>query len=120
MPNTGILCATLVLALIGLGFALDCYKCTTGTPCQVTTCMAGEDSCLSMESSAGFVKQCIKYDDCNKETLKARFPQMTGATSFYCCNRNLCNGTPSTTLTSPVLLILAAALFVVWLPFGHV
>uniref|UniRef100_A0A8C4RTV8 UPAR/Ly6 domain-containing protein n=1 Tax=Erpetoichthys calabaricus TaxID=27687 RepID=A0A8C4RTV8_ERPCA len=81
------------------------YHCALLTAVQAR--LVNVTSCFVL--AAGFVKQCIKYDDCNKETLKARFPQMTGATSFYCCNRNLCNGTPSTTLTSPVLLILAAA-----------
>ncbi|XP_056157323.1 CD59 glycoprotein-like isoform X2 [Lampris incognitus] len=107
-------------SLLGLGDALRCYSCPGGSvdTCKNVAQCGDEDSCLSLEVSAGVqagthFSQCIKMADCDFDKLAVLFK--LGSFKMNCCQSNLCNSSHS--VVSSPLIGLMASLAALWLGF---
>ncbi|XP_035533869.1 CD59 glycoprotein isoform X2 [Morone saxatilis] len=107
------ICLVICSALIGLGSALQCYSCQGPTKCTTQQqCGSGEDTCLKLIDTGGKTyRQCLKYSECNFNSLSGKFPQVSKFT-FDCCNSDLCNSAPSSTASSVIGLLASVA--VMW------
>ncbi|KAF7687872.1 CD59 glycoprotein [Silurus meridionalis] len=103
-----------LLALIGLGSALECYSCVdyTGGCNTVKTCSGQNDGCLTLKERNGRIfRQCVRFSDCHTSHLAPMFPNVASFT-YSCCESDLCNGASvGAGRTSAIALILSLALF---------
>ncbi|XP_066556763.1 CD59 glycoprotein [Amia ocellicauda] len=90
-----VLMLVLCAALLGLGSALKCYKCSDDSGCCANTeYCTYEDACLTLSEKDGrTIRQCIRFSDCVNTKLHQMFPAISGFT-FKCCFSNLCNRSP--------------------------
>uniref|UniRef100_A0A3B3RFQ9 CD59 molecule (CD59 blood group) a n=1 Tax=Paramormyrops kingsleyae TaxID=1676925 RepID=A0A3B3RFQ9_9TELE len=97
------------------GSALRCYRCTnySGKCTNVQDC-SYEDACLQLFERGGkIIRQCIRHTDCENARLSQMFPAVSSF-SFSCCSNNLCNGSPATMISKPLLGTLASLLVFWW------
>ncbi|XP_055062424.1 CD59 glycoprotein [Misgurnus anguillicaudatus] len=106
-------CVVFSLALLGLGSAIRCYNCKdyTGTCTTEKSCYY-DDACLTLYERGGDTyKRCIKYSECDHNTVAQKFPNIQSFT-YSCCTSDLCNAANVSMASRSVLgILLSLALF---------
>ncbi|KAL4622898.1 CD59 glycoprotein-like [Arapaima gigas] len=94
-------------AAVGLVSGLRCYKCTdVSQKCSTVQTCSYEDACLFFSEGGRNIRQCIRYTDCNIVRIKQMFA-LSSTFKYQCCTTNLCNSNLATSLSKPLLGLLA-------------
>ncbi|XP_051992744.1 CD59 glycoprotein-like [Xyrauchen texanus] len=106
-------CVVFGLALLRLGSAIKCYSCNdyTATCSKIRDCYY-DDACVSVyERGGNTYRQCIKYSDCDFNTVSQKFPKLSKF-KFTCCTSDLCNAASVSVASHSVMgILLSLALF---------
>ncbi|XP_074853568.1 CD59 glycoprotein [Carettochelys insculpta] len=96
------------------GYMLKCYKCALSAgPCKTNvTCSNDLDSCLLLKIGEQTISDCFKYATCDIAQLKEQFH--VDNFNYKCCQKDLCNMSP-TMMTSKAVLSITAIMTTIWI-----
>ncbi|CAM5150337.1 unnamed protein product [Natator depressus] len=96
------------------GYMLKCYKCPpTAVPCKTNiTCGSGFDSCLWLKTGEKTLSDCYTYSSCNINQIKEDYK--SDSFNFRCCQKDLCNRSPTTMISTAVFSI-ATIMTMIWI-----
>ncbi|KAI1887951.1 hypothetical protein AGOR_G00180030 [Albula goreensis] len=103
------------LAMFSLGSALKCYKCSglSESDCTNVQQCSNEDRCLSATTKDGYTYRMCYFDSkCSPEVVAKELG--TSSVKFKCCNRDLCNYSPATVVSRPLLGLLVLIAICWW------
>ncbi|XP_054827174.1 CD59 glycoprotein [Eublepharis macularius] len=108
-------CLLITVAFVALFYCsesvLQCYECNQGPdPCKTPkNCSSEYDTCLWVKlGEQTNVYSCWKKSTCDVKDIEAHFH--IGTFKYKCCNKNLCNSSPTTMAGSIITLGIASVL----------
>ncbi|XP_077633615.1 CD59 glycoprotein isoform X1 [Crocuta crocuta] len=107
----------LLLAVIcHSGHSLTCYNCisqATKNCTKTATCSSNLDACLYIEAEPKtYFYQCWKFADCSYERISTSLGLQK--LQYNCCQRDLCNGSPGTSVSAKMALLVTPLLAAAW------
>ncbi|XP_034625604.1 CD59 glycoprotein-like [Trachemys scripta elegans] len=113
--NCVLLTGFIILAVFcSSGYMLKCYNCPLiALPCKTNiTCPSDTDSCLWIKSGERTLFDCYKYSNCDMNGIKEKYK--LDNFNFKCCQKDLCNRS-QTTMISTAVFSIATVMTMIWI-----
>ncbi|TFK11405.1 prolyl 4-hydroxylase subunit alpha-2 [Platysternon megacephalum] len=113
--NCVLLTGFIILAVFcSSGYMLKCYSCPpVALPCKTNiTCPSDTDSCLWIKIGEKTLTACYKYSNCDMNRIKEEYK--FDNFNFKCCQKDLCNRS-QTTMISTAVLSIATVMTMIWI-----
>ncbi|KAG6937923.1 CD59 molecule, partial [Chelydra serpentina] len=113
--NCVLLTVFIILAVFcSSGYMLKCYNCPlVAVPCKTNiTCQSDLDSCLWLKIGERMLSNCYRYSNCNTDRIKEEYK--FDNFEFKCCQKDLCNRS-QTTMISTAVFSIATMMTMIWI-----
>uniref|UniRef100_A0A452IDG6 Uncharacterized protein n=1 Tax=Gopherus agassizii TaxID=38772 RepID=A0A452IDG6_9SAUR len=103
----------LPMSILFLAVLCPCYNCPlTAVPCKTNvTCPSDTDSCLWLKVGIT-LSGCYKYSNCDMNQIKEKYK--VDNFNFKCCQKDLCNRS-QTTMISTAVISIATMMTMIWI-----